>query len=271
MPTFPSDFTMFVSEFSGAPLSTTVAALTVLAFLFQPLRKAVNGIFKYKKGHSIVLKNAGVPPFILNFFAISIPLKKLPSTGRPEKLITLLFSAIFGWSLWYFVPPLIQTITAPPDTALLIWKKSGDRFYVSKTTATEATVLAAPRWTISANDCQANTAPPKNTASVLDREYRHDLCRLLTTAEGKEYLEESIKNFNKEIMITYSFIFIIEFMLLWLMSGFWLMIHYINKVRRFILLEQQKAIHCVQGNFAPTGIYAIYQELTERDARRPRR
>lgn len=132
-------------------------------------------------------------------------------------------------------------------------------------------MLAAPRWTISANDCQANTVPSKNTASVLDHEYRHDLCRLLTTAEGKEYLEESIKNFNKEIMITYSFIFIIEFMLLWLMSGFWLMIHYTNKVRRFILLEQQKAIHCVQGNFAPTGIYAIYQELAERDARRPRR
>ena len=86
MPAFQPDV---ISEFSGAPLSTTVAALTVLAFLFQPLRKAVNGIFKYKKGHGSVLKNAGVPPFILNFFAISIPLKKLPSTGWPEKLITL--------------------------------------------------------------------------------------------------------------------------------------------------------------------------------------
>lgn len=84
MPAFPSDFTMFVSEFSGAPLSTTVAALTVLAFLFQPVRKAVNGIFKYKKGHSIVLKNAGVPPFILNFFAISIPLKNCPRQAGPR-------------------------------------------------------------------------------------------------------------------------------------------------------------------------------------------
>ncbi|MDI0345089.1 DUF6216 family protein [Raoultella ornithinolytica] len=268
MPAFQPDV---ISEFSGAPLSTTVAALTVLAFLFQPLRKAVNGIFKYKKGHGSVLKNAGVPPFILNFFAISIPLKKLPSTGWPEKLITLLFSALFAWSSWYFVPPLVQTFTAPPDTALLIWKKSGDRFYISRTAATEATLLTPPRWTVTANDCQANKAPTKNTASVLDREYRDDLCRLLTTAEGKEYLEESIKNFEKDKIFTYSSIFIIEFMLLWLLLGFMLMIHYTNKVRHFILLEQQKAINCVQGSFAATGIYAIYQELEERDARRPRR
>ncbi len=41
MPAFPSDFTMFVSEFSGAPLSTTVAALTVLAFLLLFLRASV--------------------------------------------------------------------------------------------------------------------------------------------------------------------------------------------------------------------------------------
>jgi hypothetical protein len=129
----------------------------------------------------------------------------------------------------------------------------------------------APRWTVTANDCQANKAPTKNTASVLDREYRDDLCRLLTTAEGKEYLEESIKNFEKDKIFTYSSIFIIEFMLLWLLLGFMLMIHYTNKVRHFILLEQQKAIHCVQGSFAATGIYAIYQELEERDARRPRR
>ncbi len=121
MPAFPSDFTMFVSEFSGAPLSTTVAALTVLAFLFQPVRKAVNGIFKYKRPQRRV-KECRVP---LHFELLCHlhPIEKLPSTGRPEKLITLLFSAIFGWSLWYFVPPLMQTITAPPDTALLIWKK----------------------------------------------------------------------------------------------------------------------------------------------------
>jgi hypothetical protein len=83
----------------------------------------------------------------------------------------------------------------------------------------------------------------------------------LLTAEGKEYLEESIKNFEKDKIFTYSSIFIIEFMLLWLLLGFMLMIHYTNKVRHFILLEQQKAIHCVQSSFAATGIYAIYQEL----------
>ncbi len=57
-------------------------------------------------------------------------------------------------------------------------------------------MLAAPRWTISANDCQYS--PAENTASVPDREYRHDLCRLLTTDEGKEYLEESIKTSIKK-------------------------------------------------------------------------
>ncbi len=92
MPAFPSDFTMFVSEFSGAPLSTTVAALTVLAFLFQPVRKAVNGIFKYKRPQRRV-KECRVP---LHFELLCHlhPIEKLPSTGRPEKLITLLFSAI---------------------------------------------------------------------------------------------------------------------------------------------------------------------------------
>lgn len=207
------------------------------------------------------IKECGCAPLHFELLCHLHPIEKIALDRLAEKLITLLFSALFAWSLWYFVPPLVQTFTAPPDTALLIWKKSGDRFYISRTAATEATLLTPPRWTVTANDCQANKAPTKNTASVLDREYRDDLCRLLTTAEGKEYLEESIKNFEKDKIFTYSSIFIIEFMLLWLLLGFMLMIHYTNKVRHFILLEQQKAFNCDPGQLAATGIYAIYQEL----------
>ena len=267
MSDFSPDFAMLSSEFSSAPLSTTVAILTIIAFLSRPLYKAINGIFKYKKGHSIVLKTAGVPPFVLNFFAIAIPLKKLPSVGYPEKLITVLFAIIFSWSLWYSVPALIQIFNAPPDSALLIWKKSGDRFYVSKTTAMEATVFSSPKWTLSVQDCKTNNALANNASDRLGREYHHDLCRLLTTSEGKDYLDESIKKFKKERMLIYPVIFIIELMLLWLLSGFILTIHYTNKVRHFILLEQKKAIHCVLGDFTATGCYAIYQELENRGNR----
>ena len=267
MRTFNPDFAMFLSEFSSAPLSTTVAILTISAFLSRSLYKALNGIFKYRKGHSSVLKHAGVPPFILNFFAIAIPLKKLPSIGRPEKLITVFFAIIFACSLWYSVPALIQTFNAPPDSALLIWKKSGDRFYVSKTAAREATVFSPPKWTLAVEDCKSDNPPANNTSGHLDREYYRDLCRLFTTAEGQDYLDESIKKFKKERMLIYPVIFIIEFMLLWLLSGFLFTIYYTNKVRRFILLEQKKAIQCVQGDFTTTECYAIYQELENKDQR----
>ncbi len=73
MPAFQPDV---ISEFSGAPLSTTVAALTVLAFLFQPLRKAVNGIFKYKKRPRQRIKECGGAPLHFELLCHLHPIEK---------------------------------------------------------------------------------------------------------------------------------------------------------------------------------------------------
>lgn len=54
---------------------------------------------------------------------------------------------------------------------------------------------------------------------------------------------------------------VVNLVLFWLTVGFALTIYFSNKVRRYILAEQKKAIHCAHGDFKAEGIYEIYKEL----------
>ncbi|WP_234471626.1 DUF6216 family protein [Erwinia sp. S43] len=252
---------MVNAEFTNAPLGTTVALITILALLIKPAIKIANRIFTYKKGHSEILKKGGVPAFMLNFFIISIPLKKLPAIGKPEKVITFVFFIILLLASWFLIPALIQTLRTPPDSTLLIWKESGKPFYISEKKASEATTFLPSSWSVTVEECRQNTLSATESQGVISARNRQDLCTLLTTAEGQSHLENAIAKFNKEKLFVTSMIPFTLAVILWLLLGFIFTIYYTKKVRKFILMEQKKAIYCAHGDFSATGVYAIYQEI----------
>lgn len=252
---------MINAEFTNAPLGTTVALIAILGLFIKPAIKIANKIFTYKKGHSEILKKAGVPAFILNFFIISIPLKKLPVIGWPEKFITFVFFIILLLASWFLVPALVQTLRTPPDSTLLFWKESGKPFYLSGTKASEATTFLLSQWSVTAEECRLNALPAKESQNSPSVRNQQDLCTLLTTAEGQSWIEKSIVKFKKEKPFVTTMAPFTLMVIMWLLLGFTFTVYYTQKVRKFILIEQKKAIHCAYGDFSTSGIYAIYREL----------
>ncbi|HAT1682925.1 TPA: hypothetical protein I8Y21_003635 [Klebsiella oxytoca] len=251
---------IFISEFLHSPLGSIVAALTIVGLLYKIFNKMGDILFRYKKYHSVILKNAGIPAFVLNAFLISFSLRGLPSTGRLDKVSTFLFFILFIFSSWHFVPTFIKVLRAQPDTTLLIWTKTGKEFYASESKITDAEIFGSPQWSLSADDCVRNASGKKNEGGFLS-DNKYYLCGLITSKEGKLYLKNSVAEFKKDRCYIYGIILTVEFISLWVFFCGVFHICCVKKVRRHILIEQKKAILCARGDFTPAGIYSIYQEL----------
>ncbi|MCR0997658.1 DUF6216 family protein [Serratia rubidaea] len=252
---------IFSAEFLSTPAAATAAWMSILVAAISLLAVIAKTLFKYRESHDVILKKSGIPAFALNFFLIRISLKRLPSVTWAEKAITILFSLLFMYSIYLFGPALIQTIKTPPNYTLLYWKSSGESFYISSKLATAATVSSTPGWEISKDDCVQPSSANASRYKSLTIEHKENLCKLLTTDEGKAYIDKSVKEFIKDKLFIYSITPATMFILLWLSLGFMLTIHYSKKARKYILTEQKNAIHWANGEFKKEGIYAIYQEL----------
>ncbi|HEY3984255.1 DUF6216 family protein [Cedecea sp.] len=265
----PVAFNMFSSEFLNAPLGTIVASITILVFLLKPLFKLKNKILKYKKGHSHILKNAGVPAFILNFFMISIPLKELPFVGRMEKVVAATMVMLFVAGTGYLAPELVRTARTPPESALLYWKSTGDMFFISNDKAADASLTSPPQWEITRQNCVAKKYS-EGAVKSLSHQRIDDLCNLFSTQEGNRYLISAVAKFKKDKWFIYSMVPFVEFVLLWMAAGIVFNIYYSKKTRRYILLEQKKAIEYAMGHFPKSGTYAVYLEVDASPAKNRR-
>ncbi|MEM0653031.1 DUF6216 family protein [Klebsiella huaxiensis] len=257
----PISSNIFNAEFLNSPAAALAAWISIFGAVITLVTIVARALLKYRKSHDVILKKSGIPAFVLNFFLIRISLKTLPTITWAEKSITILFSLIFLFSLYIFGPALIQTIKTPPNNTILYWKSSGESFYISNKLATAATILSPPGWKIFKDDCLQPSSTNTEKYKSLTIEHKEALCRLLTTDEGKIYIDESVKKFIKEKFFIYSFAPTTMFILLWISLGLILTIHYSKKVRKYILTEQKNAIHWANGEFKAEGIYAIYQEL----------
>lgn len=257
----PISSNIFNAEFLNSPAAALAAWVSIIGAAITVITIVIRTLLKYRNSHNEILKRSGIPAFILNFFLIKISLKTLPTITWIEKAIAILFLFLFLFSIYIFGPTLIQTIKTPPNNTLLYWKKSGESFYISKKTATAATILSPPDWKISKDDCVQSPSANADKYKLLTIEQKEDLCKLLTTDDGKIYIDESVNRFTKDKFFIYSLPPITIFILLWLSLGFMLTIHYSRKVRKYILTEQKNAIHWANGEFKVEGIYSIYKEL----------
>ncbi|EBE7299725.1 hypothetical protein CYN58_26745, partial [Salmonella enterica] len=186
---------IFISEFFNSPLNTIAATLTAISLLYKVFNKIAGVFLGYKKHHSVILEKAGVSAFLLKAFFISFSLKKVPSTGLLDRFFSLAFFILFISSSWYFVPELIKTLGAPPDTALLVWKKTGETFYASESKITEATIPYYPQRSLSAIDCVHKVSNKTEKGRAERKDY---LCGFMTSKEGAAYLRDAVTEFKKD-------------------------------------------------------------------------
>lgn len=257
----PISSNIFNAEFLNSPAAALAAWLSIFGAVITLLTIVARALFKYRRSHDVILKKSGIPAFVLNFFFIRISLKRLPAITWVEKTVTILFSLLFLYSIYLFGPTLIQAIKTPPNSTILYWKSSGESFYISNKLATAATIFSAPDWKISKDDCAQPFPAYTEKYKLLTIEQKEDLCKLLNTEEGKNFIDKSVKKFIKDKIFIYSITPMGMFILLWLSMGLMLTIHYSKKARKYILTEQKNAILWANGEFKAEGIYAIYQEL----------
>ncbi|EMF0924213.1 TPA: hypothetical protein MEA34_005129 [Klebsiella aerogenes] len=257
----PISSNIFNAEFLNSPAAAVAAWISIIGTLITVITIIFRALFRYRKSHNKILKKAGVPAFALNFFIFTIPVKSLPATGWPEKILAGALLVIFLGGSGYFSPELILASKTPDGSALWNWESTNENFYISKLRATEATITSPPKWTLKASDCDLASAKISYDTKFITAEHATQLCNLMLVSPEKERLEKSIINFKKNRMIIFLISGVIAFYFSWMILGLILSLIYSQKVRRYILAEQRKAIHCAHGEFRAEGIYAIYQEL----------
>ncbi len=257
----PISLNIFNAEFLSTPAASIAAWLSIIVTVFTVIAVRLRALFRYRKAHNEILKKAGVPAFVLNFFTFSIPLKSLPRVQWPERIFLGALIIVFLSGISSLSPELILATRTPNGSALWNWESTNESFYISKIRATEARITSPPRWTLKASDCALESAKISYDKKLISAEHAKQLCNLMLASPEKERLEKSLKNSKNNRMIIFLLSGVITFYFTWMILGFTLSLIYSQKVRRYILAEQKKAIHCVHGEFETKGIYAIYQEL----------
>jgi hypothetical protein len=257
----PISSNIFSAEFLNSPAAAFAAWVSIIGTFITVLTIIVRALFRYRKSHNEILKKAGVPAFALNFFTFTIPLKNLPARGWPEKIFAGALLVIFLGGSGYLSPELILVSRTPDGSALWNWESTNESFYISKLQATEATITSPPKWILKASDCDSASAKISYDAKFISAEHATQLCNLMLISPEKDRLEKSLKNFKKNRMAIFLLSGVIALYFSWMILSLILSIIYSQKVRRYILTEQKKAIHCAYGEFKEEGIYAIYREL----------
>ena len=227
--------------FANTPHEKIFQLFACSVIIFIPLVKKVSKFSQIRKEHVDILKAAGVPISILKFFMISFPLKKVPEVSRGEKACTVAFIFIFVFSCLYFTPAVIRIYKTPENAAALVWKETGDFFYISSSEAQDATAFSKSKWKITKADCISKADVTNYENHKPNLEMQKNICQVLNSVEGQEYISKEIDKFEKDKYIIYILVPFIDLVLGWISLGFLLNNYYSNKLKFYILSEQEKA------------------------------
>ncbi|MCK1967408.1 DUF6216 family protein [Franconibacter sp. IITDAS19] len=237
---------MINTEFSNAPVATFIALLTFVGAAFKLIIKIKNTLLKTEEENTRTLTLAGIPPFWLRFFLISLSTRKTPEVKKLDKAMGYIAFSLFLGSFLFTGPILVRTVKTPENHTLLIWKATGELFYISDAKAQESTLFSPPAWQIKKSDCPASDAPALSQHASPSPEVAKGICDLFITQEGREYLTRSIKTYPKGKRFVYVMLPFTELVLLWMAAGCALHLYYSAKLRKYILDEQEKALSYVR-------------------------
>lgn len=237
---------MISTEFSNAPVATFIAVLSLAGAAFKLIIAFKNKVIKNKEEDNKTFERAGIPSFLLRFFMISLSTKKTPETKKLDKAMIYILLLLFIGSLFFSAPILIRITKTPQDHTLLIWKATGDFFYISRTQASESTLFSHSGWQVKKSDCQASNAPVVNQQNLPSPDIVKGVCDMFNTPEGQEYLAHSLKTYPKGKQFAWVMLPFTELVLLWMAAGCALHLYYAAKLRKYIVSEQDKAVSYVR-------------------------
>lgn len=237
---------MISAEFSSAPVATFIAVLSLTGAAFRVFVALKKTLIKTNEEDSKTLERAGIPSFLLRFFMISLSTKKTPETKKLDKAMIYILLLLFIGSLFFSAPILIRITKTPHDHTLLIWKATGDFFYISRTQASESTLFTHSGWQVKKADCQANNTPVVNQQILPSPDIMKGVCDMFNTREGQQYLAHSLKTYPKGKQFAWVMLPFTELVLLWMAAGCALHLYYAARLRKYIVSEQEKAVSYVR-------------------------
>ncbi|EOC0110119.1 DUF6216 family protein [Cronobacter sakazakii] len=236
---------MISTEFTNAPVATIITLVTAIGTVFKLLINIKSKLVKPREGEAKTFENAGIPSSLLRFFMIPLSTKKIPEIKRLDKFLPCVFALFFIGSFCFSAPVVIRTAKTPGEHTLLIWKPTGEYFYISRDSAWQANIIARSKWSMRKAECTSNITRVATQSILPSPEVKKGICDLFLTQEGQRYLTNSIKVYPKEKTFVYVMLPFTELILLWITLGTILHVHFTKKLRKYIVGEHDKALSYV--------------------------
>ncbi|WP_416260270.1 DUF6216 family protein [Gibbsiella quercinecans] len=215
------------------PVITLFAATIkyIIAYLNKPI-KAYNKLYK----------KSGVSTWMVRLFLINIPINRVPNMTKINKVFFFIVITTCITGALFFSYVCAKVVIVPQNWTALTVTETREDFLITKNKAEEFSFK--PSWYIDKESCKAGKGEKLVKNKMISPQLSEIVCDILTNQDKKnyqDYLDNSIAEFhNNKILILISIVILIG-VLMWLGISISLSWSYTNRLRRYILKEQERA------------------------------
>lgn len=233
-------FSQLISnEIYGSPVGTLGAFITICVGLFTLIKALTH---QKNNPPNDIFKENGISSFAMFLFAIRISLNKTPTITKFDLLLSILIGIILLIAGAFLSGFFVKVMNAPVHSAALTYKPTGEIFYLSLDTATEAVLIGKKdAWSITPKQCKSPQELPATPSVGLVR----FLCEAFESEEYREEIRKFITNFQKTKPCFYALISVVETFLMWMLISISLTLIYKNKIRKYVIQQHEIALSYV--------------------------
>lgn len=224
---------------------STIGAITGLsgacAAIYAVYKIIIKSLNAPIKGKSDFLKSAGVPTWPLRLFIINIPLKTTPINTKTDVVFISGFITFLIGCMIYLGIMLIQTSNTPENWTYLVYKPTGEGFYISHESAKGATVFRHKAWSIKKNACVNGSLGDIPAQDGLSEEMKTFICEVFKDKDTPKNISKSIAKFNHDKLVAYYLISFLNIIFLWLILSLALTMHYKKLLGKYIIEQNEIA------------------------------
>lgn len=231
-------------------LSTAESILTIISTLIGVLTtflKLTSKLLNHpSKDHEEIFKKANISNLARKIFLIKISLKNIPKVTNIDKVFSFLLVAILLVAFISFGHFNISLWKVPKDWNALTLKSTQESFLMTYNKATSHSLYNKNKWFIDTEVCkQVKTEVIAKQRGISDN-LANVICEILTNPTENLKLEKSINNLNKQKHFLYPALSFFEIVMLGIIANILLTLKYKKTLRKYILIEQEKAASFVK-------------------------
>lgn len=236
---------LVTTEFLGSPIGTFGAVVGFIVVIFKLLGKMFRSLNSPIKGKAELFAGAGIPAWSLRLFVIGISLKKVPVNTMTDKFFTAILMMLSLVSVFFISYQFLYVRTIPENATLLIYKSTGENFYIDKTSAHGLSFFLNVNWSITSSECNANKERGLSTQDRLSSELAAYICEVFKNKESTKYLADEIEKFQKDRGYIYLLVSVLDPFLVWFTLSLGLNFYYRAVLSKYIRKQHELAMSYV--------------------------